>query len=349
MSFAPHLQWLLGALNVVAGNVEVASRVFVDAAHAAEGFFVVRLWAEDPQSDDDWAVVLVDDRIPCGADGQPRFGRGAKPGALWAALVEKAVAKRYGSYQALEGDGRGEATLRGLELVTGGKARELPMPSGSAAAQDMADGWNAVREALNTDQVRGRGSGTGVGTGTGTGIGTERDRGRESERGEERGSRRGESGGGGGGRGGRGGRRGAQHGSGGREGERGPRRGGEALLTPLCSLPLPPRWPPPPPAHPPHPPPAPPQPPPIRPRPPPAAQVVAARCDACESISEEAAKLGIVPDRTYCVIVANELMGSHKLLRLRGFAGDAEWSGRWSDDSKEWTSRLRNMLRYSKE
>ena len=28
-------------------------------------------------------------------DGQPAFCRGAKPGALWACLVEKAVAKRY--------------------------------------------------------------------------------------------------------------------------------------------------------------------------------------------------------------------------------------------------------------
>ena len=94
-------EWLLGALNVVAGNVDVAGRAFVDASHAHQGFYVLRLWAEDPDSEDDWQVVVVDDRIPCGADGRPAFGAGVKPGALWASLVEKAVAKRYGSYSPL--------------------------------------------------------------------------------------------------------------------------------------------------------------------------------------------------------------------------------------------------------
>ena len=116
-------EWLVGALNVVGGNADVLRRTFVDLSHVDLGFVVVRLWAEDPNSDDDWAVVLIDDRIPCGADGAPAFCRGRAPGALWASLVEKAVAKRYGSYAALDGDGGGEATLRGLELITGGKVR----------------------------------------------------------------------------------------------------------------------------------------------------------------------------------------------------------------------------------
>ena len=109
----------------------------LDDTHAAEGVYVVRLWAEDSTSDDDWAVITVDDRLPCDDEGQPAFARGAREGALWAAIVEKAVAKRFGSYSKLattttpastgggvpmDGD---ESTLRGLELVTGGKARPL--------------------------------------------------------------------------------------------------------------------------------------------------------------------------------------------------------------------------------
>ena len=39
---------------------------------------------------------------------------------------------------------------------------------------------------------------------------------------------------------------------------------------------------------------------------------------------------GIVPGRTYRLIVANDMMSAGKLVRLRGFAGDPEWNGRWS-------------------
>ena len=85
-------EWLLGALNVMS-NVEVAERIFVDSSHGHEhGFYVVRLFAEDPNSDEDWSIVIVDDRLPCDASGALAFGRGAKPGALWASIVEKAVA-----------------------------------------------------------------------------------------------------------------------------------------------------------------------------------------------------------------------------------------------------------------
>ena len=223
-------EWLLGALNVVGGNVDVLERTFVDTAHAAQGFYAVRLYAEDPASDDDWQVVLIDDRIPCAADGLPAFGRGARAGGLWAALVEKAAAKRFGSYATLQGDGGGEATLRGLELVTGGKARELSIPDKSAPKAELASAWNGIKEALGTDQV------------------------------------------------------------------------------------------------------------------------VCARCDLGSSIEASAAEMGIVPGRTYCVIVANDLMGGgQQLMRMRGFVGDAEWNGAWSDHSDKWTSRLRQLLAYSKD
>jgi len=35
-----------------------------------------------------------------------------------------------------------------------------------------------------------------------------------------------------------------------------------------------------------------------------------------------------------------------KMMRMRGFAGDSEWSGKWSDKDSSWTSQLRNMLNY---
>ena len=37
-----------------------------------------------------------------------------------------------------------------------------------------------------------------------------------------------------------------------------------------------------------------------------------------------------------------------RLMRLRGFAGDPEWTGKWSDNDKAWTNMLRQQLAYSK-
>lgn len=153
-------EWLVGALNVVGGTPGVTSRLFVDSSHAKEGFYLVRLWVEDPNSDDDWAVVTVDDRLPCAADGLPAFVRGAREGALWAAIVEKAVAKRYGSYSKLAtvppalmggdaptGSSSSEAVLRGLELVTGGKARVLEMaPDGLPTPKHLDALWQTLQE-----------------------------------------------------------------------------------------------------------------------------------------------------------------------------------------------------------
>ena len=222
-------EWLLGALNVVGGNIEVVERTFVDMSHLSQGFVVVRLWAEDPNSDDDWAIVVVDDRLPVGDDGLPAFCRGAKPGALWAALVEKAVAKRYGSYAKLAGQGGGETTLRGMELITGGKARELTMvgPKQLSDKVAMATCWAGIKEAFDMNEV------------------------------------------------------------------------------------------------------------------------VAVRVD---SNTNGAESQGLVPGRTYCLIVANDMMGGdQQMMKLRGFAGDPEWTGKWSDQSDAWTSRLRQMLAYSKD
>ncbi len=234
-------EWLVGALNVVGGTPGVASRLFVDDTHAAEGVYVVRLWAEDSTSDDDWAVITVDDRLPCDDEGQPAFARGAREGALWAAIVEKAVAKRFGSYSKLattttpastgggvpmDGD---ESTLRGLELVTGGKARPLDMPPAGAASADALDAlWQTLQECGSTDQA------------------------------------------------------------------------------------------------------------------------VCARCDASSARAAEASQLGISPDRTYCVLVsAGTKYG--RLMKLRGFAGESEWLGKWSDDDKAWTNDLKQALDYRRD
>ena len=69
-------------------------RIFFGEHDEAQGFFVCKFYQDDPLSDDDWQVVLVDDRIPCDAAGKcPAFCRNPDPNVFWAMIVEKAYAK----------------------------------------------------------------------------------------------------------------------------------------------------------------------------------------------------------------------------------------------------------------
>ena len=39
------------------GNREQLDRAFMDMTHAEQGFFVVKIYRDDPFSDDDWQVI----------------------------------------------------------------------------------------------------------------------------------------------------------------------------------------------------------------------------------------------------------------------------------------------------
>jgi len=60
-------------------------------------------------------VILVDDRIPCTADGKPAFARNVDPSVYWVMIMEKVFAKYSGSYEAMQGG----TVKRGLEELTG--------------------------------------------------------------------------------------------------------------------------------------------------------------------------------------------------------------------------------------
>ena len=67
------------AANIVGGDRDVIERVFVNADHASSGLYVVRFFVDDPTSDNDWVVICVDDRLPCGFDARPCFARSPLP------------------------------------------------------------------------------------------------------------------------------------------------------------------------------------------------------------------------------------------------------------------------------
>jgi len=152
-------RWLISALNIVAANREQLDRIFfgeLDDTWIEKGFFVCKFYRDDPYSDDDWQVVIVDDRLPCNSSGQPVFARHHDEGKYWAMIVEKAYAKFCGTYQAMQGG----TVTQGLEDLTGGigykfdlqkREKEWIPPKGSTPDRL----WVEMMEKLRTEHVIG--------------------------------------------------------------------------------------------------------------------------------------------------------------------------------------------------
>jgi len=156
-------RWLLSAINIVSGNREQLDRFFFGESelHADKGFFVCKIYRDDPLSDDDWQVILVDDRIPCTADGKPAFARNVDPSVYWVMIMEKVLAKYSGSYEAMQGG----TVTQGLEDLTGGIGYKFDLTRDEAdrggVKQWIPKGevperlWDEVMEKMKTEHVVG--------------------------------------------------------------------------------------------------------------------------------------------------------------------------------------------------
>ena len=125
--------WLLSALALLAEKPSLLEALLPTRVANDAGAYHVRLCC-----DGEWRTLLVDDLLPCTAHGAPAFGSAARR-QLWVPLVEKACAKVYGCYEALEGGTIEEA----LALLTGFPTERLSLqgseqPSAYAAAADIS-------------------------------------------------------------------------------------------------------------------------------------------------------------------------------------------------------------------
>ena len=64
----------------------------------------------------EWVETTVDTLLPCDENGEPLFAHCKDPGEMWVPFLEKAYAKLYGSYEALDG---GNVTAAIVDLSGG--------------------------------------------------------------------------------------------------------------------------------------------------------------------------------------------------------------------------------------
>jgi hypothetical protein len=109
-------RWLLNAVAICIVRPEILYNLFSSTGQEDVGRYCVRFFEGLG-----WRSNFIDDRLPCTHECKPIFAHSSDEEEAWVCLLEKGLAKYFGSYGHVGVCGtRPDATFYGLRLLTGG-------------------------------------------------------------------------------------------------------------------------------------------------------------------------------------------------------------------------------------
>uniref|UniRef100_A0A914WD44 Calpain 15 n=1 Tax=Plectus sambesii TaxID=2011161 RepID=A0A914WD44_9BILA len=118
--------WFLSALAVIAERPDLLEHIVLTKHYYAEGVYQIRLCVDGA-----WQIITVDDHFPCYQNHTMAFTVGRR-NQLWVPLIEKALAKVFGSYATL----RAGRSVEGLALLTGAPCEFVSLERDSETTND---------------------------------------------------------------------------------------------------------------------------------------------------------------------------------------------------------------------
>ena len=93
--------WLVAVFACLTEHPAAIKRIILNPQKNIRGKYQVRLWDGGEKK---WVIITVDDRIPCKRGSKETLFMKPNGNEFWAIILEKALAKYFGSYAAMDGN-----------------------------------------------------------------------------------------------------------------------------------------------------------------------------------------------------------------------------------------------------